>query len=305
MPATTPWYAGVQVPLTFTLTDSNGTPQNASGGTGTVVATVTLPDGTTSAPSVTAPGGIGVYSAVYTTTQAGHHIITWTVPGTYPGSYTDTFEVQPATDSTIVSLAEAKEILKLGATAQFDPVVQGYNAAITAWIEYVCGPCVQQTVVEVLPADGLKVALSKPPVISLTAWTTTPSFLASSGIAVPTPPSPMFPMRVYGITYPATALSLDPYRGLVSHQGGLPFIFGDYVWQYQAGRAVIPNGIYEACKIALKHLYAVERGGQPGGSQAAYGQEDQAQATGFGFTVPYRAIQLLQPYSGPYRAAVA
>lgn len=308
MPAQTPWYVGVQVPVPpnpFVLTDSNGNPADASGGTGAVVATITLPDGTTSTPAVSR-SGLGTYAATYTTTQAGHHIVVWAVPGTTPGSYTDTFEVQPALDGTIVSLAEAKEILKLGATAQFDPVIQGYNAAITNWVEYVCGPVVQQTVIEVLPADGVDMALSQFPVVALVNWTTTPTFLAGSGIPVPVPASPMFPMRVYGITYPGSALSLDPKRGIVRHQAGLPFIFGSYVWQYTAGRPVIPNAIYEACKIALKHMYAVERGGQAGGTQAAYGEtEAAASATGFGFSVPNRAVELLQPFSGPMRAAIA
>jgi hypothetical protein len=149
--------------------------------------------------------------------------------------------------------------------------------------------------------------LSKPPVISLTSWTVTPSFLAGSGIAVPSPPSPMYPMRVYGITYPTSALSLDPARGLVRHQSMLPFIFGDYVWQYQAGRAVIPAGIYEAAKITLKHLYAVERGPGGGGTQAGgYGEsEAAATATPFGFAVPNRAIEMLDPFRGTQRAAVA
>jgi len=308
MPAQTPWYVGVQVPLpSFTLTDVTGNPQDASGGTGTVVATVTLPDGTTSLPAVTRIG-VGLYNATYTTTQAGHHIVTWSAPGTTPGSYTDTFEVQPALDTTIVSLAEAKEILHLTGTVQFDMVIQGYNSAITSWIEYVVGPCVVQSVVEVLPHDGIVVALSKPPVISLTSWTATPTFLANSGIAVPSPPSPMFPMRVYGITYPTTALSLDPARGLVTHQAGLPFIFGSYVWQYQAGRPFIPNNVYEAAKIALKHLYAVERGGQAGGTQAGYGEsETSAVSTGFGFAVPNRAVELLTPTPSAIvqRAAIA
>lgn len=307
MPAATPWYTGVQVPLAFTLTDSTGTAQDASGGTGTVVATVTLPDGTTSAPTVTHGGsaGSGQYSAVYTTTQAGHHIVSWAVPGTVPGSYTDTFEVQAATDKTIVSLAEAKEILKLQATAQFDLVIQGYNAAITDWVEFTIGPCVRQTVIEVLPADGTVIALSKPPVIALVNWVTPPPG-AGTGTSVPSPPSPMYPMRTYGITYPGTDLSTDLARGLVRHQSLLPFIFGDYAWQYTAGRPVIPNGIYEACKIVLKHLYAVERGGQAGGTQASYGESEAASTvTGFGFAVPNRAIELLTPFRGPYQAAMA
>ena len=110
MPATTPWYVGVQVPVPpapFVLTDTTGNPQDA---TGAVVVTITLPDGTTATPAVT-HAGLGTYQATYTTTQPGHHIVSWSAAGTTPGAYTDTFEVQPSTDQTIVSLAEAKEIL--------------------------------------------------------------------------------------------------------------------------------------------------------------------------------------------------
>ena len=307
MPATTPWYVGVQVPLAYTLTDVNGNAVDASGGTGTVVATVTLPDNSTATPAVTRTGN-GAYLASYTTTQPGHHVISWAVPGTTPGAFTDTFEVQPGSDATIVSLAEAKEILKLTTTAQYDPVIQGYNGAITNWIEYVIGPVIQQTIVEVLPADGVMQALSKPPVIALVPWTTTPSFLAGSGIPVPSPPSPMYPMRIYGITYPAVQLSLDPARGIVSHQSQLPFIFGTYAWQYTAGRPVIPWNVYEAAKIALRHMYAVERGGQGGGGAAGYGESEAAAvSTGFGFSIPNRAVELLTatPSSIVQRAAIA
>jgi hypothetical protein len=295
MPAATPWYVGVQVPLPFTLTDSTGAAQDASGGTGTVVATVTLPDGTTSTPAVTHVGaaGSGQYQALYTTTQAGHHIITWAVAGTTPGSYTDSFEVQAATDPTIVSLAEAKEILKLS-TAQYDLQVQGHNAACTDVIEYYCGPVVQRTIIEELPSHGTEMFLSKPPVLQLLAWTVLPAQFSAQGITLPSPPSPMLRTRLYGLEYPLTQLHVDNERGIVTHTGGLPFIYCAYAWQYSAGRVIIPAGIYEAAKVILKHLYAVERGGQAGGTQAAYG-ESETTMTPLGFAIPNRAFEMMRP----------
>ena len=299
MPATTPWFVGSAVPLAWTNTDTQGNAQNAA----TVTLTVTLPDGTTAAPTV-ANNGTGVYSAKYVTTQAGHHLALWVATdAAYPGAWADSFEVQALADPTIVSLAEAKDILQLGGTTEFDARLQGWNGSATEVIEYICGPVVQQTVVETLPARGLETHLSKPPVLGLAVWTQVPPELANLGITVSSPPSPMLRTRVYGIEYPLTQLYCDPRRGVVTHTSGLPFYYCDYVWQYQAGRVVIPSGIYDAGKIILEHLYQVYRGGV--GAQDVASGESVTTLPGFGFAIPNRALELLVPYSANTRMAVA
>lgn len=291
MPAVTPWYQGAVVPLTFTNTDTTGAPQNAA----TVTVTVTLPDGSTATPTVTSAGA-GVYNAKYTTTQAGHHLVLWTATdSTYPGAFADTFEVQVLSDPTILSGDEAKEILQLTGTTAFDARIRGWNGSATEVIEYICGPVVQRTVTETLPARGLETHLSQAPVISLTAWTQVPTELAGLGITVPVPASPMLRTRVYGIEYPVTQLYVDPRRGIVTHTSGLPFYYCDYVWQYQAGRAVIPFGIYDAAKVILEHLYQVYRGGV--GAQDVAAGESVTVLPGFGFAIPNRAMELLAPYN--------
>lgn len=291
MPATTPWYQGAGVPLTWTSTDTSG---NAFEGT-TVTLTVTLPDGTTASPSVTHSGN-GGYTASLVTTQAGHHLVAWTaVDGSsHADAYADTFEVQPAADGTIVSLAEAKDILQLTGTAQFDARLQGLNASATKVVEYMCGPVVQRTVTETLPARGLETMLSHAPVISLMPWTQVPAELAGLGITVPVPPSPMIRTAVAGIEYPAAQLYCDLRRGVVTHTSRLPFYYCDYIWQYRAGRPVIPNGMYEASRIILEHLFQVMRGGT--GAQDVAAGESVTMMPGFGFAVPNRALQLLAPY---------
>lgn len=307
MPATTPWFVGGQVPLTWTNTDTAGNPQDAATLT-SVSVTVYQPDGTTkvitsmSTPALT-HAGAGTYEAIFTATQAGHHAFTWaSTDSTYPGAFGDSFEVQSLPDSTIVSLAEAKEILHLQSTSQFDAIVQGYNAAATNWIEYVCGPVIVKTITETLDAFGMTTVLTRPPWLAWVPWTVVPADLQALGIVLPSPPSPMIRVQVYGIEYPASQLYCDPERGLVSQTSRLPFFYGAYRWQYSAGRPIIPAGIYEAAKIVLEHLFMVERGGV--GALTA-GESEETTMTGFGFAVPNRAVSLLLPYSAATRMVAA
>ena len=287
MPATTPWYQGAAVPLAWTSTDTTGNPFEGT----TVTLTVTLPDGTTQTPTVT-HNGEGSYSASFITTQAGHHLVAWTATTTSQAdAYADTFEVQPAQDPTIVSLAEAKEILQLTSTTQFDALLQGYNAAATNVIEYMCGPVVQQTITETIPSRGTETILAHPPVLELLPWTVLPPELANLGITLPDPESPMIRTRVYGIEWPLTQLYCDPRRGIVTHTSGLPFFYCSYIWQYQAGRVIIPPSIYEAAKIILEHLFQIKRGGTSAQDVAA--GESTTTMPGFGFAIPNRAIELL------------
>jgi hypothetical protein len=289
VPATTPWFVGGQVPLTWTNTDTAGNPQDAVS-LGSVSVTVYQPDGTTATLAVTRTG-TGEYAAVFTTAQAGHHAFTWvSTDATYPGAFGDSFEVSGLPDTTIVSLAEAKEILHQTSTTANDAKIQGYNAAVTNVIEYYCGPVIVQTVTETLPARGTETILAKPPVIQLLPWTEVPAELANLGITLPSPASPMIRTRVYGIEWPLTQLYVDPRRGIVTHTSGLPFFYCAYIWQYQAGRPVISGAIYEASKIILKHIYGVENAGTGTGT----GSGDEETSPGpFGFAIPNRALELL------------
>lgn len=289
MPATSPWFQGSVVPLSWVNTDTAGNAQDAA----TVTLAITLPDGTMASPAPTVEhDGLGQYSAQYTTVQAGHHVILWqAADATYPGAWADSFEVQPSADGTIVSLAEAKEILRLTGTTDQDAILQGYNASATRAIEHMCGPVVRQVITETIPAKGTVTILGKPPVIALQSWTQVPPELAGTGITVASPASPMLRTRLYGIEWPLEQLYCDPRRGIVTHTSGLPFFYCAYIWQYVAGRPVIPSSIYEATKIILEHLWQVKRGGTSAQDVAA-GQSVTV-IPGIGFAIPNRALGLL------------
>jgi hypothetical protein len=303
-----PYDLGSVVPpgdLLFTLDDGNGNPVN---GSVTPVLTITLPDATTATPAVTNPAtGMYVPSAPYTTTEAGHHLWAWTVAGTNPGAYADSFEVRPSPDPTITSLAEEREILKIPAgDTSFDTVIRSFSQAITEWIEYVVGPVVTRQQTEIVRAQGNVMVLSKPPVrTDLGTTFSDPNRRDGSttnGLVSITP------LMTYGFMYDLSQLIVDGHKGTVRQYAGLPFFysgdpFGQFQAIYWAGRKIIPEGIYTAHKIALKHLWAVERGGLA--SAATMGESETTQ-TGFGFSVPNRAAELLTPHSGAVsRAAIA
>ena len=304
-----PYDLGGPVPpgdLAFTVTDNGGNPVNASV---TPVLTITLPDGTTATPTVTAVG-TGAYqpSAAYVTTQAGHYLWAWTATGTYTGAYVDSFEVRPSPDPTIISLQEAREILKIPVNVtDHDSVIRGFSQATTEWIEYWCGPVVTQQVTEVVRSQGDALVLSRTPIRTDLGTTLDPSNRrdgsTTNGILSITP------LLTYGFMYDLSQLLVDGPRGIVRQSAGLPFFYsGDPLGQYEvtyfAGRKVIPWGIYEAAKITLKHVYAVERGGLSTAAPS-YGEQETT-PSGFGFAVPTRAVELLTPHSGKAsRAAIA
>ena len=289
-----PIFLGNPVPLTFTLADASGNPVDAVATQ--PVLTLTLPDLTTAMPAVT-HAGTGTYTVSYHTVQAGHHQVSWTcADATYPGGYADEFDVWPVSNSNVLSLADAKAILSVPPQnhAQ-DDFIQKVNGSVTAVLEWLCGAIVPQTVIEELRVGGMVVKLSKPPVNSLVAWTSVPpQFAADSSRVVPTPPSPMFPVMVFGVTYPLSQLYCDVKKGTVRHTSGLPFYYGPYLWMYACGYSLIPQGIRLAGSTILRHLYGLERGGS--GTAVMGSADEETTMTPFGFAIPNRALETLAPF---------
>ena len=283
-------YAGTPVPLAFpgTSADELGTPP---------VLTVTQPDLTTATPEVTWDPGTSEYTAAGPSAQPGHYLVAWaTSDATFPGGYGDSYNVTSLATTSILSLSEAKRSLRIPVTdTSEDDFIAEFNPVATAIIEWYCGPVIQRAVTERLPAGGLVVQLSLPPLLSLTPWTTIPATLADAGIAVPDPPSPMFPTRVFGVSYPTEQLYPDPVLGTVTHTSGLPFYYGEYIWSYQAGRPVIPDCILYGARALLRHLYGLERGGTTGsgGSGSIAAGDEETTQTPMGFAVPNRVLEAM------------
>jgi hypothetical protein len=103
MPSTAgPFDIGDVVPLSVSVYDSAGALADATA----VTVTITLPDGTTSTPTVSS-SSTGVYSATYTPAVAGMFVESWVATGTNASAYRDSFEVV-STLGGIVSLEEVQ-----------------------------------------------------------------------------------------------------------------------------------------------------------------------------------------------------
>jgi hypothetical protein len=295
MPATTPWFQGSVVPLAWTSTDTSGNPFEGT----SVALTVTLPDRTTTSPAVT-HNGSGSYSASLTSTQAGHHVVLWTATAIgLADAFADSFEVQSSADPTIVSLAQAKSILKLTGTTELDADLQSFNASATEVAEWACGAVVTRMYTEVIRASGRALILSHSPVRTDLGTALDPSNRrdgsTTNGLVSITP------LLSYGFMYDIDQLLVDPDTGIVRHSSGFPFFYtSDYLAQYKAvywaGRAVIPAAIYLGARIILEHLYQVTRGGA--GAQDVAAGESVTTVPGFGFAIPNRALELFATVSG-------
>ena len=289
-----PYYEGSPAPLAFQPVDASGNPVAV---TTPPVATVTAPDGTTSTPTAAAgAGATPQYTATGTTAQPGHYLVAWScADATHPCALTDAYDVLPLSERSLLSLAECKRALRISLSdTSEDDFVTEFARSTTDIVEWWCGPVLQQTVTEVIPSRGTEVMLSKPPVIALQAWTQVPAQLATAGISLPSPASPMIRTRLYGIEWPLTQLYVDQRRGVVIHTSGLPFFYCAYVWQYSAGRPSTPACIRSGFRAILKHIFGMERGGAA--SSGALGAADEETTmTPTGYAVPNRALELMAP----------
>lgn len=245
---------------------------------GTATVTVTAPDGTTSAPTVT-HAGLGHYTASFTAAQAGMHNVAWVATGTNAQAWSVSFDVRAAV-VPIIPLDEAKAFLTISTTTS-DDLLANFIDAVGAAVESYTGQTFRrQTFTEVYNADGDCIPLRHFPVISVTS------------------------MTVWGATVPSSGYILQPEQGLVYRSYGSAYLPGPYfpgVQQvtvtYVAGFTNIPDDVVHASKVLLKHLWETQRGSQ-GLLQRSTGQDEYGYRA-MGYTFPMRVLELLDAYKAP------
>lgn len=265
-----PYDLGATVRLTAECQDPASAPTTAD----TATVTVTQPDGTTATPAATEPTpGTGIYQADYVTTAAGRHTVRWLFTGP-ADAWTDTFDVRPIAPPTILSLADAKKHLKRPpGRSDRDDEIQGWTESITRGIEGLCGPVVVRTVEERHDVSrATTIVLQHVPALELV------------GVS---------PILSTGTAYAVEDLDLDPETGVVQRLDGGTLI-GPLRAVYKAGRPVVTANITSAARIILQHLWRTTQG--PGRPQPGTGDFDVTEPiAGFGYAIPNRALQLLEP----------
>ncbi|WP_326700205.1 phage gp6-like head-tail connector protein [Streptomyces sp. NBC_01754] len=178
----------------------------------------------------------------------------------------------------LLTLAEAKAQLNI-TTDTNDVELLAYIEALTAVIEGHVGPVEEQEVTETVDGQGRYLALLKPPVKAIIA---------------------IVPIMDGGTPLDPAGLHLDGPSGVMRRTDGRRFSGGPWTVTYTAGRGEIPPTINVAARILLQHLWRTQlgqgRGGVLGSSSDFSVNEP---IPGFGYAVPNRVLQLLEPYKQP------
>lgn len=239
----------------------------------TVELRVTLPDGTTTSPTVAETSG--AYSATVDTPHAGRYLLSWATVGPPAAAYSDILDVWPADPRFLISLQDARQSIQYpGIITGDDAELRLFIAAATPVIEDIVGAVLTRTITQTTNGGKTGVAL----------WER-PSTRAGGGVTSVT---------VNGVALQETGYTVDPDAAIVycgSSTAPARFAAGrrNVVIVYETGTEVIPPNIRLATSELVRHLWQVGHQGQrPDWSEPAA-------ATGHtpsGFAVPKRVIEL-------------
>jgi hypothetical protein len=202
----------------------------------------------------------GVYTAPVTVDQAGLWTYLWTASGTVVATEPGQFTVD-ATRTLVASLEEFKAHLNRTDVAD-DAELRTHLAAATEWVESELGGPIGVTTYTETHYAGDTLIPRKTPLVSVTSIT----------------------------PYQGSALSTAAYRA-DTNLGAvfLRYAAGyEYTLVYRAGWTVLPERVKLAGLIVAAHLWETQNGF--GGRRNA----DDLAATGLGFAVPRRALELLK-----------
>lgn len=257
---------GDPVPLSVTITNAAGVPENA----GNVALTITLPDGTTHIEA-SVPGTAGAYGYDYETVQAGVHRVRWLATGINACAFSDVFDVEPAENAPFISLADARQ--HLNKTPADDEQLRWFVGAACQVIEDRMGAVSPRTVTADVSARRGVIVLPDRPVISVVSVVRLPG-----GEVVP----------------PADALAgTDGYK-LKNSEGVLlvPAWCGDARVTTRVGRSPLTQNFRLAGLDLIRHLW---QGSQHngGGGRPMLSDSDAIAASVRPYALPYRVMELL------------
>ncbi|WP_069885274.1 phage gp6-like head-tail connector protein [Streptomyces luteocolor] len=179
----------------------------------------------------------------------------------------------------IITLAEAKAQLDIESTVH-DTELQAYIDGMTAPIENLVGVVEPREVTETVDGTGTTLCLLKVPALALVSIT---------------------PQLTGGAALDVAQLHLDGATGIVRRLTGGRFYGGPWTARYTVGRTEDAATIKLAARILIQHLWRTQYGASRG--LMGVGGGDDYSVTepipGFGYAVPNRVLELLEPYKLP------
>lgn len=244
----------------------------------TVTLSITLPDGTTSTPSVSHIS-TGVYQASFTTTLPGLHQYRWAASGALVSAENDSFHVLPTSPGFIISLAEAKQALNLTDDDTYDDdELRTYVAAASVVVGMLDRSYVAESKTWKTSGGRASVVLPDSPIVSVTSIETSD-----------------------GVTLPATAYAVDEDAGIIDYLTGcfpVPYAVpraNDIEVTYVVGDSVVPANVRLAARELVRHWF--QRGQySPRPGFGDDGTDDVSYVAGY--AIPNFVVGMLQPGSG-------
>lgn len=266
---------GDVVALGVTITNSAGTAQNAT----TVTATVTLPDGTSTTPSVT-NSGAGLYDVAYTPTLSGRHLIRWVATGTNASAFTDEFTVRSLDTLPVISYDMALAHLNIPAASANEEELRRFIDAAQDLAENYMGVVLgRRTITQTYDGQVDHICLRSPKAISITS-------VVESGVTLSSNQYKLDPtgQRIYRLT--TTAVSDYNYGAYGYWANGVDAVTVTYV----AGYLVTPPAVQQGVLEILRHLWQTQRGASTVMNRMGAGDDFYSTPT---YSLPRRAMELL------------
>ncbi|RSN64036.1 hypothetical protein DMH12_04500 [Streptomyces sp. WAC 04229] len=179
----------------------------------------------------------------------------------------------------LLTLAEAKAQLDIASDTD-DVELQAFIEALTAPIERLIGPVEVREFTETIEGRSSILCLSHIPAVALVS---------------------VAPAVDDGDSLDLSQLVLDGTTGIVRRRGGGTFAGTLWLARYTAGRAEDMPTVNLAARILLQHLWRTQYGASRG--VPGVGGSDDYSVTepiaGWGYAIPNRVLQLLEPYRVP------
>jgi hypothetical protein len=273
--------------LAIQIKDSTGTLANA----GSLVCTLTLPDGTTTTPSVSNPS-TGNYQISYLTVQVGRHSIRWVATGANAATYSDSFDVIAGDSGYLCSLQDLRDELNLTSTnTVHDDELRLYLSATTPIIEDLAGPQLRTTFTEQFDGGVQNILLRHAPI---TTVTTVIEYWGSYSFTLTQAATPSDAGQ-YSFTVDAaigTITRRTPSGAATFFAAGLRNIHVTYT----VGSGNVPGNVRLAARRQAAHLYRTSQQG----SRPSFGTGDvELAVTPSGYAVPRSVIELVKPNRRP------
>ncbi|MFF2650386.1 head-tail connector protein [Streptomyces sp. NPDC058045] len=177
----------------------------------------------------------------------------------------------------LISLDDAKQQLNLTGDRDDDELL-AFIDGVTAPIENLVGVIEPREITETVTGRGATLALLTVPAIELVS---------------------VIPQLDAGATLAVAGLHLDGSTGIVRRLDGGLFHGGPWTVTYRAGRADVPATITLAARMLVQHLWRTQTASR--GPVLAGGDDYSVTepVPGFGYAIPNRVLQLLEPYKLP------